>query len=112
MADPTSPDEVVHFTATTPISSAAVPLIVRLAAVVDTTLVAGAEIRNVGALRSTAGGPAGAGVGGTAGGGCGFGLEVGLGAGGGVGDAAVVPAGPYSSWIPAISSEVSPYAKR
>ena len=124
-AVPASPPEVVHFTEVTATLSLAAPLIVRLAAVVETMVDPGELMFSDGGVVSCPGlagdvgagvgaGGVGAGVGAGAGGGLGVGVGVGAGAGvGGTGGCAgTIELSPYRSRMPAISSPVNPLAKR
>ena len=103
-ATPASPFDVLHRTEAA--LDAAVPLTVRLAAVVATIVVAGAVIVSAGGV--PAGEGVGAGFDGGAVGGVAGGLEGGLDGGFDGVPPVPSPAAPYRFCTPAISSDVSP----
>lgn len=81
-AVPESPKDVDHFTDVTPTLSLAVPLTVKLAEEVETTVDPGDVMFSDGGVLSGPGLAGGAGVGAGGGVGAGFGVGVGIGAGG------------------------------
>ncbi len=104
-AFPAAPVDVVNLTAVTPTLSLAVPLMWMVADEVETMVPPGETIRTDGAVVSVGGLG-----GGDAGGGAGGGGEGGVDGGGeGGGWLSLLP---YRAWIPAISSSVSPVARR
>ena len=121
-AVPEYPVELVHFTAATPTLSLAVPLTAMVAEDVATMVNPGETILSDGGVASalaagcTGGAAAGGCTGGATAGGCTGGTTGGSTGGwtGGVAGGATggAPIAPYSAWMPAMSSLVSPVCIR